>query len=182
MMRMRARLAYHRGDGFTAVLLPYEGAPLALAVVLPDGPLPELAGRLEELGGVGGVLRGILADPAEHDVDLRLPKFTVTAAFLLRDTLQALGMGCAFSDDADFSGITDDEPVQISEVVHKAFIDVDEQGTEAAAVTAVVMRAMGFVRKPPAKRVVLTVDRPFLFAIVEMPSGLPLFLGQVTRP
>jgi len=182
MMHMRARLAYQRGDGFTAVLLPYEGAPLAMAVVLPDGPLPELAGRLQELGGVGGALHGILADPTEYDVDLRLPKFTVTAAFLLRDTLQALGMGRAFSADADFSGITDEEPLPISEVVHKAFIDIDEQGTEAAAATAVVMRAAGFIQKPPAKRVVLTVDRPFLFAVVETNSGLPLFLGQLTRP
>jgi serpin B len=182
MMHMQARLAYHRGDGFTAALLPYEGAPLAMVVVLPDGPLPELAGRLEELGGVSGVLHGILADPAEYDVDLRLPKFTVTAAFLLRDTLQALGLGRAFSDDADFSGITDEKPLSISEVVHKAFIDIDEQGTEAAAATAVVMRVAGLIRKPPAKRVVLTVDRPFLFAVVETNSGLPLFLGQLTRP
>jgi serpin B len=182
MMHMRARLAYHHGDGFATVLLPYEGGPLAMAVVLPDGPLPELAGRLDGLGGVSGVLRGVIADRTEYDVDLRLPKFTVTAAFLLRDTLQALGMGRAFSAGADFSGITDEEPVQISEVVHKAFIDIDEQGTEAAAATAVIMRAAGFVQKPPAKRVVVTVDRPFLFAIVETASGLPLFLGQVTRP
>jgi serpin B len=182
MMHLQARLAYHHGDGCTTVLLPYEGGPLALAVVLPDGPLPELAGRLESLGGVGGVLDPILTGRTEYDVDLRLPRFTVTAAFLLRDTLQALGLGRAFSDDADFSGITGQEPVQISEVVHKAFIDIDEQGTEAAAATAVVMRAAGIIRRPPAKRVVVTVDRPFMFAIVETASGLPLFLGQVTRP
>jgi serpin B len=178
MMHMEERLAYHRGDGFEAVLLPYQGGPLAMAIVLPDGPLSQFP--LEALGGVSGVLSGLLTGPEEYQVDLRLPKFRVEAEFLLADTLRALGIALAFSADADFSGICD-EPFRIDQVIHKAFIDVDEQGTEAAAATAMVLHAAA-VRRQPTRRVAVTVDRPFLFAVIEATSGLPLFLGQFTQP
>jgi serpin B len=184
MMRLRARLAYHQGDGYQAVLLPYQGGPIAMAIVLPDGPLPELAGRLADLGGVGGLVHGLLGGACDQDsdwdVDLRLPRFKVKAQFQLGKALAALGMGRAFRPEADFSGITGSGPLMISEVVHQAFIDVDEQGTEAAAATAVAIRAAAIRLRPPARKVTLTVDRPFLFAIVETASGLPLFLGQFT--
>jgi serpin B len=178
MMHMDQRLAYHRGDGFQAVLLPYKGGPLAMAIVLPDGPLSQLP--LEALGGVSGVLRGLLADPQEYQVDLRLPKFRVEAQFLLRDTMQALGIALAFSEGADFSGICD-EPLHIDQAIHKAFIDVDEQGTEAAAATAAVVQAMA-MRRQPDRRVTFTADCPFLYAVIETTTGLPLFLGQFTSP
>jgi serpin B len=180
MMHMDERLGYHRGDGYQAVLLPYRDGPLAMAIVLPDGPLSRFP--LDGLGGLSGVLGGLLADPEESQVDLRLPKFTITAACLLKDTLEALGIRRAFDDDADFSGISDAESLQISEVVHQAFIDVDEEGTEAAAATAVVFLTAAFARRQAARRVVFTADRPFLFAVVDTRAGLPLFLGQVTRP
>jgi serpin B len=182
MMHMDTRLAYCRGDGYQGVLLPYLGERLAMAIVLPDGSLTELSRRLPELDGLAGVLRALLDRPERYQVDLRLPRFKVTAAFLLRDTLAELGMSLAFTPDADFSGITDDEPLWIDEVVHKAYIDVNEEGTEAAAATAVVMRTLSMVRQPPAKRVTFTADRPFLFAVVDTSSGLPLFLGQFTGP
>jgi serpin B len=178
MMHMDERLAYQRGDGFQAVLLPYRGGPLAMAIVLPDGPLSQFP--LEALGGVSGVLHGLLADGEQYQVDLRLPRFRVEAEFLLRDTLQALGIALAFSADADFSGICD-ERLRIDEAIHKAFIDVDEQGTEAAAATGFVFRAAA-MRRQPAQRVRFTADRPFLFAVIEKTTGLPLFLGQFTSP
>jgi serpin B len=181
LMHLETSLTYHRGDGYQAVLLPYRDGPLAMAAVLPDGPLSELSSRLGSLGGVGGLLDGLLSDRAECQVDLSLPRFRVDASFMLKDTLQALGVRTAFTDAADFSGITGDEPLQISAVVHKAYIDVGEEGTEAAAATAVVIRALGLRMKPPPD-VKLVFDRPFLFAIVETDSGLPLFLGQFTRP
>jgi serpin B len=152
-----------------------------MAIVAPRGSLAAFTGRLPALGGLAGVLRGLLDQPEQCQVDLRLPKFKVTAAFLLRDTLTALGLGRAFSEDADFSGISD-EKLWIDEAVHKAYIDVNEEGTEAAAATAVVMRTLAFVRPSPARRVVLTADHPFLFAVLDTRSGLPLFLGQFTRP
>jgi serpin B len=126
------------------------------------------------------VLSGLLTGPEEYQVDLRLPKFRVEAEFLLADTLRALGIALAFSADADFSGICD-EPFRIDQVIHKAFIDVDEQGTEAAAATAMVLHAAA-VRRQPTRRVAVTADRPFLFAVIEATSGLPLFLGQFTQP
>jgi serpin B len=177
MMHDDERLAYHRGDGFQAVLLPYKGAPLAMAIVLPDGPLSQFP--LQALG-LPAVLRGLLAGPEEYEVDLRLPKFRVEAQFLLGDTLRALGIDLAFGPGADFSGICD-EPLHIDQAIHKAFIDVDEQGTEAAAATAAVARVMA-MRRQPAQRVAFTADRPFLFAVIETPAGLPLFLGQYTGP
>jgi serpin B len=182
MMHLAARQAYHRGDGYQAVLLPYRGGTLAMALVLPDGPLSEFPGQLGGLGGVGGLLDGLLSSGADAQVDLSLPRFRVDASFQLNDTLQRLGVRTAFSPgQADFSGITTDEPLYINAVLHKAFIDVGEMGTEAAAATAVTMRTLALVRKPPPD-VRLVFDRPFLFVITDTESGLPLFLGQFTRP
>jgi len=152
-----------------------------MAAVLPDGPLTEFTAGLAGLGGLGGLMSGLLSDGGEGQVDLSLPRFRVDASFMLKDTLEALGVRLAFTSKADFSGITGEEPLSISAVVHKAYIDVGEEGTEAAAATAVVMRTLALVRKPPPD-VTLVFDRPFLFAIADMSSGLPLFLGQFTRP
>jgi serpin B len=181
LMHLQTSLACHRGDGYQAVLLPYRGGSLAMAAVLPDGPLTEFAAGLAGLGGLGGLMSGLLSDGAECQVDLSLPRFRVDASFMLKDTLEALGVRIAFTPNADFSGITGDEPLLIDSVVHKAYVDVGEEGTEAAAATAVVMRTLAMVRKPPPD-VTLVFDRPFLFAIVETTTGLPLFLGQFTRP
>ena len=180
MMHLATDLAYHRGDGYQAVLLPYRGGSLAMAVVLPDGPLSEFTGRLGGAGGVGGVLAALLSSGTHCQVDLSLPRFRVDAGFMLKDTLESLGVRTAFTPAADFSGITEDEPLHISAVVHKAWIDVGEEGTEAAAATAVAIAALALVRRPPPD-VTLVFDRPFLFAIVDTASGLPLFLGQLTR-
>ena len=180
LMHLETRLAYHHGDGYQAVLLPYQGGSLAMAVVLPDGPLSEFAAGLADTDDVRGVLSGLLADGAERAVDLSLPRFRVESSFRLDDTLQALGIRRAFTHQADFSGITGDEPLAVSAVVHKAYIDVGEEGTEAAAATAVIMRALALRRFVPDVR--LVVDRPFLFVIADTKTGLPLFLGQFTRP
>ncbi|HEY1698288.1 MAG TPA: serpin family protein [Trebonia sp.] len=175
-MHLETDLAYHRGDGYQSVLLPYRGGTLGMAIVLPDGPLSEFAPGFDVAAAVGT----LVADGTKCRVRLSLPRFRVEASFLLADVLRALGVRRAFTNDADFSGICD-EPVAISEVVHKAFIDVGEEGTEAAAATAVVVRAAGIIRRPEPD-VIMTVDRPFLFAIADTRTGLPLFLGQYTGP
>ena len=174
MMRRTADLAYLRADGYQAVLLPYQDGSLAMAIVLPDGPLPTLAPRLA--GGLGPLLAGA----ARQRVALSLPKFRQRGGFGLIPVLRQLGIEDAFTDAADFSGITAQERLFISAVVHQAYIDVDEQGTEAAAATAIGMRPMAMRQEPDPIRMV--VDRPFLFAIIDTATGLPLFLGQVTRP
>lgn len=115
---------------------------------------------------------------AETQVSLSFPKFSIETKAELADVLAALGMPSAFDDRADFSGITTAEKLEISDVIHQANIDVDEKGTEAAAATAVVMRATAM----PAEPVTLTVDRPFLFALRDVPTGAILFLGRVADP
>ncbi len=175
MMRGTAPRAYLRGDGYQAVLLPYRDISLAMAVLLPDGPLAALRPKLAAAG-----LSGLLAGTSRHQVTLSLPRFRLEAAFDLIPALRRLGVVTAFGGDADFGEITEDAPLRIGAVAHKAYIDVDEQGTEAAAATAVVMRTAAAMRPPSP--VTMVVDRPFLFAIVETATGLPLFLGQLSQP
>ena len=173
--RKRASRAYLRGDGYQAVLLPYRDINLAMAVLLPDGPPAALRPKLAAAG-----LGGLLAGAARHQVTLSLPRFRLEAAFNLIPALRRLGVAAAFGDNADFGEITEAAPLRIGAVAHKAYVDVDEHGTEAAAATAVVIRAAAAMRPPPA--VTMVVDRPFLFAIVDSTTGLPLFLGQVSHP
>ena len=175
MMRGTAARSYLRGDGYQAVLLPYRDIGLAMAVLLPDGPLAALRPKVAAAG-----LGGLLAGTATHRVTLSLPRFRLEAAFDLIPALKRLGVIEAFGGDADFGGITGAEPLQIGAVAHKAYIDVDERGTEAAAATAVVIKMAAAMRPPPP--VTMVVDRPFLFAIVDTSTSLPVFLGQVTRP
>jgi len=175
MMHGTASRAYLRGDGYQAVLLPYRDINLAMAVLLPDGPLAALRPKLAAAG-----LGGLLAGAARHQVTLSLPRFRLEAAFNLIPALRRLGVAAAFGDNADFGEISEAAPLRIGAVAHKAYVDVDEHGTEAAAATAVVIRAAAAMRPPPA--VTMVVDRPFLFAIVDNTTGLPLFLGQVSHP
>jgi serpin B len=175
MMRGTATRAYRRGDGYQAVMLPYLNGGLAMAVVLPDGPLTALGPAI-----AAGGLRGLLAGASRHPVALSMPRFRLEAAFDLIPVLRLLGVAEAFSCQADFSGITEAEALRISTVAHKAYVDVDEHGTEAAAATGMAFQAMVLVRTPPP--VTMIVDRPFLFAIVHTPTGLPLFVGQVSHP
>lgn len=174
-MRLTSDLAYLRADGYQAVLLPYRESRLAMAVVLPEaGPPAALAPRLAR--GLAPLLTGA----TRQSVALSLPKFRQRAGFGLIPVLQQLGVQDAFTGAADFSGITSAVRLLIGAVVHQAYIDVDERGTEAAAATAVTMRPMALRRGPEPVRMI--VDRPFLFAITDTATGLPLFLGQVTRP
>ena len=175
MMSGTATRAYQRGDGYQAVVLPYRGGGLAMAVVLPDGPLTELGPAI-----AAGGLRSLLAGASTRQVTLSMPRFRLEAAFDLIPALKRLGVAQAFGPQADFSGITEAEQLRISAVAHKAFIDVDEHGTEAAAATAAAFHAMAMRRTPPP--VTMIVDRPFLFAIIHTPTGLPLFVGQVSHP
>ena len=175
MMRGTAARAYRRGDGYQAVVLPYRGGRLAMAVVLPDGP-PATLRRAIAAGG----LPGLLAGTSRHEVTLSMPRFRLEAAFDLIPVLKRLGVEQAFSRQADFSGITEAERLLINAVAHKAYVDVDEQGTEAAAATAIAFRPTAAFRAPTP--VTMTVDRPFVFAIIHTPTGLPLFIGQVRHP
>jgi serpin B len=176
MMRLTENLRYLREGGYQAVLLPYRDSRLAMTIVLPDGPPdPPPADLAALLGALTG--RGM-----RRRVALALPRFRQEGEFRLIPALRRLGVRQAFQPGgADFTGMTAAEPLSISAVAHMANIDVDEHGTEAAAATAVVTRALAAARltAPP---VTMTVDHPFLFAITDTPTGLLLFLGRVTRP
>jgi serpin B len=171
-MATTTSLRYATGSGWRAVEIPYVGGSLAMTIIVPD----DLAAFESKLTADSfTAITGALSDT---EVALALPKFGIETKTDLASTLAALGMPSAFDDRADFSGITTAEPLEISDVIHQANIDVDENGTEAAAATAVVIRATGM----PAEPVTLRVDRPFLFALRDVPTGSILFLGRVGDP
>ena len=116
-----------------------------------------------------------------NEIILTLPKFKMTSQFELADALGALGMRQAFKEGAaDFSGMTGRRDLWISAAVHKAFVDVNEEGTEAAAATAIGMRSMATAYEPPP--IVFRADHPFVFLIRDNSSGGILFMGRVTDP
>ena len=118
-----------------------------------------------------------------RDVTLNMPRFEFRSQFSLKGTLAGMGMPDAFSEgSADFSGMTDEEVLYISAVVHKAFVSVDEEGTEAAAATGAVARPEDASTPPPLEPITVTFDRPFIFLIRDEPTGIILFLGRVTDP
>ena len=147
MMLGTASRAYLRGDGYQAVLLPYRDINLAMAVLLPDGPLAALRPKVAAAG-----LGGLLAGAARHRVTLSLPRFRLEAAFNLIPALRRLGVARRSVADADFGEITEAAPLRIGAVAHKASVDVDEQGTEAAAATAVVIRTWPPCGRRPRSR------------------------------
>ncbi len=166
---------YLRGDGYQAVLLPYRDTGLAMAVLLPDGPLAALRPKVT----VAGFAR-MLAGAARHQVTLALPRFRLESAFDLIPALRRLGVTEAFGDEADFGGITGTGRLHIGAVAHQAYIDVDEHGTEAAAATAAAIAARAAFGAPPPVTVV--VDRPFGFTILDRATGQAVFAGQVSLP
>lgn len=164
-------LEYASGSGWQAVELPYVGRQLAMLVIVPD----DLAAF--EAGFDAAALDAITGGLASREVALSMPRFGAETSTGLAELLAAIGMPSAFDpSSADFSGITADEPLFISAVIHQANIDVDEAGTEAAAATAVAMAAAG----APSESVTLKVDRPFVFAVRDLETGAVLFLGRIT--
>jgi serpin B len=186
-MRKRSEnFGYAKHDGFTAVSLPYSGADLQFLVLLPDdvNGLRALEAKL-----TSGLLAGC-AKLETHDVDLHLPKFKLEPPTMaLAEKFEALGMKSPFDQppgSANFSKIAPRRPnnyLYISQIFHKTFIAVDEKGTEAAAATAVAMLATSArMQNTPPPPIEVKVDRPFVYAIQHVPSGVCLFLGRVTDP
>jgi len=173
------RLALHArtgaGDCWRSLRLDYAGGRVAMTVLLPE------PGRLAELEALlaAGVWDVLLDTPESGRVDVALPRWTIRSGSPLAGPLAVLGMPTAFTDEADFSGMTPDEDLKISEVMHEVFVTVDEAGTEAAAATAVVMARAAGIPTPPEPFV---VDRPFLFVIHDVEHGSPLFVGRVADP
>lgn len=169
MMTNTAHMRYREGEGYQAVEVPYQETRLAMVIVLPSD-LGEF-----EAGFDFAALSSLLAFHETRNVTIALPKFRVESRFDLIPPLMELGMTAPFSN-ADFSGIDGARNLFISAVVHKAFVDVNEAGTEAAAATAV---ALDESAPPPAA---IRFDRPFVFFIRDNDARTILFAGRVADP
>jgi serpin B len=172
-MADEAEILYAAGDGWQAVELPYVGDELAMLLFLPE---PGFLPTFEEIFLVTDATPYL----APTRVRLLLPRWDTAASFGLADALAALGMPTAFGPAADFSGITTAEPLRIAEVIHRANITVGEEGTEAAAATAVVGEAGA--APPEDEPVLVAFDHPFVFALRDRASGALVFLGRVADP
>lgn len=162
-------------DLWTACAIPYSDSRLAMTVVLPHGDslhaaIDELPQILQQVG-----------DARAEKVTLRMPLFDIDARAEVSDALRHVGLAAALSEQADYSGMSEvPEGLVVSDVQHQAVVKVDEEGTEAAAATAVAMRA-GALPDMSVPRELL-IDRPFVFAIHDTVTGAPLFIGQVSEP
>lgn len=174
MMQQSADFGYAVMDGFQVVELPYEGGELSMLILLPDA---NEFHRVEEAFSYE-LLEDALSGLRMKNLALRMPVFETSSAFDLSEALQALGMTDAFDRSADFSGMDGTRDLFISAVVHKAFVSVDEAGTEAAAATAVVMQLKALMDPP----LTVSVDRPFLFLVRDNPTGSILFAGRILDP
>lgn len=172
MMHQEARFGYAKRESFTALQLPYVGRQISMMVLLP-----------RSLGGVGELEENLtpellkeLRKESEHiDVNVAIPKFKFEYSNSVTKTLQALGLNSVFEPNADLKGISDDDTF-VSDIIHKAVIEVNESGSEAAAATAILMvKYCMMIEQVPS----FVVDRPFLFTIYDEKDGTILFLGRI---
>jgi serpin B len=179
MMHKTTDLSYAEGDTWQAIQLPYKASRLAMIVVLPkkvDG-LPDLESKLDR-----GRLMSIVGALHSERVSLTVPRFKALSEFSLNQALQELGLKLAFSQtSADFRRITAEDPLRIQAVLHKAYVDVNEEGSEAAAATGVAIGVKATDR-PPDPPKIFKADHPFFFAIRDTSAGSLLFLGRLAKP
>jgi len=177
MMRQTRKFRYQEGRGFQAVRLPYSGERLGMFVLLPatnSNPETVLAGLTAD------VWNGqILPKFAEREGTVGLPRFKLHFKADLIQALKAMGIRQAFAPAANFSGISD-TPLFVSGVEHASFVEVNEEGTEAAAATGITMRMTSI--RPTVEPFQMIVDRPFLFVIEDSTSHSILFIGVVNEP
>ena len=159
--------------------MPYKGYELSMMIILPqqNAGLPKLEANLsiEVLASWGSKLRS-------RPVNIFMPKFKLEAQFLLKDKLQKIGMTDAFGSKANFEGISGDRELYVSSVIHKAFVDVNEEGSEAAAATAVVRHSFYHMPRDPEKPIEFRADHPFLFMIRHRLTQAILFVGRLMDP
>jgi serpin B len=178
MMHRTASFGFMDDEKIQALQMPYAGGRWAMLLVLPkttDG-LAAVEAKLDP-----GELNRIVSALSVQSVQVTIPKFKLSQNFSLGEMLESLGMSSAFDPNkADFSGMDGRRDLCLSDVVHKAYVAVDEKGTEAAAATGAVMRATAVMRPPQA--VVFNADHPFMFFIRDPSSGLVLFAGRLSQP
>ncbi len=180
-MRQDDTMAYGAGDGWQSVRIPYLGGKLAMTLVLPDqGKLDAVGRQLAD----PAIMATMLAPADARTVTLTMPLFDLDTKTPLNEVLKSIGVTAPFDPaPTDFATMTDDPKIgslAVTDVRHQATVTVDENGTEAAAATAVTVSETSAMA--PVDPVTLNVDRPFYFAITATADGLPLFLGRVTDP
>ena len=178
LMHQTGNFAYTEGEGYQAIELPYANRDFGMVILLPnEGQFQRIEEQLTS-DWVQDVLQGLQT----HDVRLTMPKYRFeTPLISLKDLLSSMGMSDAFSRDADFSGIVEQLPTYLGDVVHKAFIEVNEKKTEAAAASAVIVVVEALLPSPPPP-IEMRIDRPFIFLIRDIQSGAILFVGRVMDP
>jgi serpin B len=176
LMKQEATFAYYADAGTQVIDLPYGDRSFSMTIIMPTigTSIDQYAASLTQTQW-----DEIISKLDSANVILSLPKFKLEYERTLNDELKAMGMGIAFSDFADFTRISQDGGLAVSRVLHKTFVEVNEEGTEAAAVTAIEIIETS--AEEPAKRY-MTIDRPFIFAIREHNSGTILFIGKIVSP
>jgi len=171
--------AYAETDDLQILRMPYEhenGKVLSMLVLLPKGD--DITAAENALGTTA--LADTVSSMESEQVRVYFPKFTLETMYSLPETLGSMGMSTAFGAAADFSGMDGTHDLYISDVIHKAFVDVNEEGTEAAAATAVVMKCEAVVEEEPVP--VFRADHPFIFLITDDETGNLLFMGRMSDP
>jgi serpin B len=174
------RFNYTENQNMQIVELPYTGNEMSMTILLPK----EGYTTQDIMRSMNHVSYNELIDSMNNtELDISLPKFKIeTPLYTLNNYLKELGMPTAFTGDADFSGINGFGQLCISSVLHKAFIEVNEKGTEAAAATAVIMVTSAYPGQNLTQRIVFNADHPFIFLIQHKTTGTILFMGEVTDP
>jgi serpin B len=175
MMHGSVNVGQMPGEGVTFIELPYKGDSVSMVILLPDKDV-SLADMEKDLES--HLSRAVSMRFPRRENQVVMPRFSMTSNFSLANTLVAMGMKKAFSMDADLSGMDGSNWLYISGVFHKAFVDVSEEGTEAAAATGVVIS----LKSAPMPSRPVVIDRPFWFMIRDVDSGSALFLGRVVNP
>jgi serpin B len=174
MMKQTESFGYAEGNDYRAVELPYDGNELSMVILLPEsGEFSTFESSLDFQK-----LQEIIENIDYRQVALAMPKFEFESEFDLKNTLADMGMPIAFSGEADFSGMNGSRNLSITDVVHKAFVSVDEAGTEAAAATAVIVGETSMPMEP----VTVNIDRPFIFMIRDTETEALLFVGRILNP
>ncbi|WP_448516671.1 serpin family protein [Pseudothermotoga sp.] len=176
MMELTEKFEYYEDDQVQVLKLPYAGSSLSMLIVLPkvSVKLMELEKDLTK-----EKIEQWLKNLSETRVQLFLPRFKIQQRLSMKETLMKMGMIDPFTDRADFSKIDGTRKLKIQNVIHQAFVEVNEEGTEAAAATAVTM---GIKMAMPVMPVIFRADRPFMFFIQEETSNTILFMGRLQKP
>ena len=180
MMNMKdyTDLPYTETDDYQAVALPYVGDNVAMVLILPaKGKFLDVESDLD-----GESFLKLLGRLSERTGIVSMPGFGMEYKVSLAHTLHDMGMELPFNPDkADFSGMSP-KRLYISDVIHQTFLKVDEEGSEAAGATAVIMNVTSAGPEPPPPPFQMVLDRPFIFAIVDRPTNTILFLGRMVNP